>query len=160
VAAWNGHADLTRLLLDTGRCQLDLAGPGSVTPVVLAAQQRHQHVVELLVDAGCDVTRRATLRMRGGGVARDVAALHVAAAAGQAGVVRRLVAAGAPLDGCMAAGQLGSVTALHLAVEAGHRDVVDLLIESGCDVNRRTTSTPVLVDSDRTHCSTSYSTTV
>jgi len=144
MSAWNGHVDLTQLLLESGLCQLDIPGPGSVTPVLLAAQQGHHHVVELLVSAGCDVTGRATMRTRDGHVASDVTALHVAAQSGHVGVVGRLLAAGAPVDATMRAGQLGSVTALHLAVEAGQSDVVDLLIDSGCEVNgRTTTATPV-----------------
>jgi len=155
ISAWNGHKDLTQLLLESRLCQVDIPGPGSVTPVFLAAQQRHHHVVQLLVSAGCDVTRRATLRMRGddGHVASDVTVLHVAALAGHVGVVERLLAAGALVDSTMRAGQLESVTALHLAVEAGHSDVVDLLIDSGCDVNGRTTiSKPVYIISS--HCPT------
>lgn len=140
IAAWNGNIDLTQLLLECERCQVDPPGPGSVTPVFLAAQRRHSCVLQLLVDAGCDVTRRAALRMRGGGVANDVTVLHVAAQAGHVGVVRRLLAAGAPIDWTMKAGQLASVTALYVAVEAGHSDVVDLLIDSGCNVNGRTSS--------------------
>ena len=159
MAAWNGHIDLTRLLLASSLCQPDITGPGSVTAVFLAAQQRHHHVLQLLVSAGCDVRGRATLRTRGGHVASDVTALHVAAQSGHVGVVRRLCEAGAPLDATMRAGQLGSVSALHLAVEAGHDDVVDLLIDSGCDVNGRT-STPVF-DLNTSHSSSSpYSTTV
>lgn len=145
ISAWNGHVELTRLLLQSGQCQVDLAGPGSVTSIFLAAQQRHHHVVELLIRAGCDVTRRATLRMRGGSgsqAASDVTALHVAAQAGHAGIVRRLLSAGASVDAAMTAGQLASVTALHLAVEAGHSDVTDVLIHAGSNVNSRITSSP------------------
>jgi len=86
------------------------------------------------------------LRMRGGGrhVASDVTVLHVAAQAGHVEVVGQLLAAGAPVDATMRAGQLASVTALHLAVEAGHSDVIKLLIEAGCNVNGRTTTSSLL----------------
>jgi len=146
ISAWNGHADVTQLLLTSGHCEVDLPGPGSVTPVFLAAQQRHCHIIELLISAGCDVTRRAALLMRDGGghVASDVTALHVAAQTGHVGVVRRLLAAGAPVDATMRAGHLASVTPLHLAVEAGHSDVISLLIDAGCDVNGRTSTSTLI----------------
>jgi len=83
--------------------------------------------------------------MRGGSgsqAASDVTALHVAAQAGHAGIVRRLLSAGASVDAAMTAGQLASVTALHLAVEAGHSDVTDVLIHAGSNVNSRITSSP------------------
>jgi len=146
ISAWNGYPNLTHLLLQSQHCQIDLPGPGSVTPVFLAAQQRHSHITQLLISAGCDVTKRAALRMRGSGchVASDVTVLHVAAQAGNVEVVRQLLAAGAPVDATMRVGQLASVTSLHLAVEAGHTDVIRLLIDAGCDVNGRTSSsTPV-----------------
>jgi len=159
ISAWNGHVEVTRLLLESGLCQVDLPGSGSVTPVFLAVQQQHCHVVELLISAGCDVTRRATLRMRGGGghVASDVSALHVAAQTGHVGVVGRLLAAGALVDATMTAGHLASVTPLHLAVEAGHSDVIKLLIEAGCNVNRRT-STSTLRSFVPSNCSSFCST--
>ena len=160
ISAWNGHVDLTQLLLQSRHCQVDLPGPGSVTPVFLAAQQRHSHVVELLISAGCDVTKRATLRMRGGGyhMASDVTVLHVAAQAGNVGVVRQLLAAGALIDATMRAGPLASLTSLHLAVEAGHSDVIQLLIDAGCDVNGRTSSS-TRFSFKNSNCS-SFSTTV
>jgi len=138
IAAWNGLADLTRLLLQSRCCDVNLPGPGCVTPVLLAAQQRHSRVIGLLVAAGCDVTGRATLRMRRGGVAGDVTALHVAAQAGHAGVVRVLMDAGAVTDATMTDGRLAGVTPLHLAVEAGHSDVIQLLVDAGSNVNART----------------------
>ena len=158
ISAWNGYVDLTQLLLETGHCDVDLPGPGSLTPVFLAAQQRHCDVIELLVSAGCDVTRRASLRVRGGGhVASDVTVLHVAAQAGHTGTVSRLLAAGAPVDATMSAGHLASVTPLHLAVEAGHPDVISLLIDAGCDVNGRTTTSPP-VSFTHSNCSSFCST--
>ena len=79
------------------------------------------------------------MRRGGGAMASDVTALHVAAQAGHAGVVRDLMAAGALVDAPMRAGQLASVTPLHLAVEAGQSAVIQLLIDAGSDVNGRTT---------------------
>ena len=144
ISAWNGHVELMQLLLESGQCEVDFPGPGSVTSVFLAAQQRHCHAIELLISAGCDVTRRATLRMSdsGGHVASHVTALHLAAQAGHVEAVRQLLAAGALVDAAMTAGHLASVTPLHLAVEAGHSDVINLLIEAGCNVNRRTRTSP------------------
>jgi ankyrin repeat protein len=152
VAVWNNWIELIQLLLASG-CDLDVTGPGGVTPLVLASQHGHTIAVQLLVGAGCDVTRRAEFRMIVAASnaktdtivgsnyfrCRNVTAVHLAARYGHLDALRCLVSAGASVDAAMTvADHVGGVTPLHLAVEAGHIDVIDYLIVAGSDVNTST----------------------
>lgn len=82
--------------------------------VELAAAMGHEAVVDLLLAHGA----RPHL-------------LHTAVLSGRPALVRRMVAAGAPLDGVDGAG----FTPLLQAVAAGDRAVVRVLLELGADVS-------------------------
>ena len=56
IAAWNGHAALTRLLLDRGAAVSARGGSFAVTPLHWAAQHNHLAVARLLLAAGADLT--------------------------------------------------------------------------------------------------------
>jgi len=78
-----------------------------------------------LLDAGADVNARA----RGG-----VTALHLAADAGDAGLVSLLLARGAVVDPVLAP---WNATPAHLAVVQGHDTVVEMLSRAGADLMAR-----------------------
>lgn len=63
--------------------------------------------------------------------AAGITALHLAVAAGQAEIVRLLVAAGAELDARNGEGR----TALHDSIELGQRRITELLIAAGAEVD-------------------------
>ena len=115
LAAFFGHADAVRLLLDRGAPVGAVAeNPMRVQPLHSAAAGGDTACVRLLVDAGADVNAR----QEGGFVP-----LHAAAQNGDAAAVELLLAAGAdpslPTD--------DGRTAADLAREAGHEAVVDRL---------------------------------
>lgn len=47
---------MVKLLLDHGQCSVDLLNNRRQTPLLLAVSQGHASIVELLVQAGADVT--------------------------------------------------------------------------------------------------------
>ena len=102
------------------RRKLDLQDSVGVTPLMLAAQNGHGDVVELLLELGASA---------------DIAdeenrtALHYAAKSGEPTVVSALLDSGASAATTDAHGQ----TPLHAAAEAGHAATAKLLIESGAD---------------------------
>ena len=55
LAAWQGHVDIVRLLLDRG-ADVNARGDGGRTPLHYAAYWGHLDVVELLIEEGADVT--------------------------------------------------------------------------------------------------------
>ena len=56
LAAWQGHRDVARLLLDRG-ADPDAAGEGGAAPLYYAVKHRHPELVDLLLDRGADPNR-------------------------------------------------------------------------------------------------------
>lgn len=56
LAAWQGHLDVARLLLDRG-ADPDAAGEGGAAPLDYAIKHRNPEVVDLLLDRGADPNR-------------------------------------------------------------------------------------------------------
>jgi len=138
IAAWNGYTQLCTLLLDAGADpdRPGVAAAGGVSPLCLAVQQGHVAVCERLLAAAASPRCTADI-----GGCRAVSALHVAAHAGHAHLVRLLLRAGADVDARMTNGRgVGDVTPLHLAVERGHLDVVDALLDAGSNVDSGTST--------------------
>lgn len=115
LAAYFGHADIVRILLDEGVDVGPVADNDSrVRPLHSAVAGGHADVVDQLLDAGADVD----VRQEGG-----FTPLMGAAAAGSEGLVRRLLDAGADA----AARTDDGKTALDLARERGHEGLAELL---------------------------------
>lgn len=93
----------------------------TITPLMWAVQGRRAQSVQFLLDRGADVTVADHLGRT---------ALHLAAEAGDADIVRRLVDAGANINQLSAA----QASPLVIAVKGKHDEVVALLLREGADV--------------------------
>jgi ankyrin repeat protein len=122
LAAENGHEAVVRLLVDTGKADIDSKSNSGRTPLSLAAQRGHEAVVRLLVDTGkADIDSKDT--------EYGQTPLSLAAQGGHEAVVRLLVDTGkADIDSKNT--EYGQ-TPLSLAAQGGHEAVVRLLVDTG-----------------------------
>jgi len=81
IAAWSGHLDISRLLIDKG-AQVEAKSSYGRTPLHLAAEEGHVEIVRLLCDHGADVEARNISGFR---------PLHYAAYNGHISVVKELI---------------------------------------------------------------------
>ncbi|XP_047457909.1 ankyrin repeat domain-containing protein 50 isoform X2 [Mugil cephalus] len=129
AAAWGGHDEIVLTLLEY-QAQVDKADSKGRTPLIAAAYMGHHESVEILLDHNAKVD----LADGDGRTALSVAALCVPTAAGIKGfgeVASQLLEHGADPghrdhDG---------MTPLLLAAYEGHEEVVELLLEAGADVD-------------------------
>ena len=118
TAAWNGHLDICRLLLDKG-AQVEARNKFGLTPLHNAAQQGHVEIVRLLCDRGADVEVRSVSGWR---------SLHCAAYNGHISVVKELIEErNAEINARLNGGQ----TALSLARARNKPDVSSYLVSRG-----------------------------
>ncbi|XP_029968585.1 ankyrin repeat domain-containing protein 50 isoform X1 [Salarias fasciatus] len=131
AAGVKGFGEVASLLLERGAdpCHRDDDG---MTPLLLAAYEGHEDVVELLLEAGADVDETAG---PDGGVpaAAAVTPLLAAAAMGHMRTVSRLLFWGAAVDAIDCEGR----TALCLAAARGSVEVVRALLDRGLDENHK-----------------------
>ena len=132
LCAWNGYPKICQKLLQVG-FHVDSPGPGHITALSLACQKGHLNIVNLLIQAHCNINSTADIDTN-----EDVSALHFAAQHGHVEIVKALLSAGAHVNVAMTTRGINGVTPLHLAVEAGHMDVMDVLIDAGCDIQSST----------------------
>ena len=154
TAAYYGHTDCARLLVDNGADIHDTAGSRR-TPLGEAALWGHTDVARLLLDAGADIAaqdsytgdtplldaaqygRAVTVRLL---LLRDASvsarnkggntALHQAAIKGDTNIIQSLLDHGTDIH----TRNNDGVTPLELAARYGHIDAVRLLLEEGADV--------------------------
>ena len=119
-AAWKGHADVVRLLLDNG-AYVDHRDNAGQTALHLATGYKHNDVVKLLIEAGADVNVKKT--------ERGSMPLILAAKNDNAEGAKMLVKAGADIN---LHDNFGN-TALDYAKASGSTDVVAVLTENGAD---------------------------
>lgn len=131
ASAIKGYGAVASLLLERG------ADPGhrdndGMTPLLLAAYEGHEDVVELLLEAGADVDESAG---PDGSIsaAAAVTPLLAAAAMGHMNTVSRLLFWGADVDAIDCEGR----TALCLAAARGSLEVVRALLDRGLDENHK-----------------------
>ncbi|XP_056145493.1 ankyrin repeat domain-containing protein 50 [Lampris incognitus] len=158
AAAWGGHEEILLTLLDYG-AQVDKADREGRTPLIAAAYMGHREAVEILLDHNAEVD----LADGDGRTALSVAALCVPTAAGVKGygeVASLLLERGAdPVHR-----DRDGMTPLLLAAYEGHEDIVELLLEAGADVDETaspdantpaaTAVTPLLAAAAMGHIST------
>ncbi|KAK6315459.1 hypothetical protein J4Q44_G00149880, partial [Coregonus suidteri] len=125
TAGVKGYGDVASLLLERG------ADPGhrdrdGMTPLLLAAYEGHEEVVELLLEAGADVDESAG---PDAATSPAVTPLLAAAAMGHTKTVGRVLFWGAAVDSIDGEGR----TALSLAAARGSVEVVSALLDRGLD---------------------------
>ena len=121
-AAQEGHADVVRMLLNSGASVKDLHSESGQTPLLIAADRGHNEVCLLLLAQGSNVEEKTSLVGH--------TALHMAAMAGNNELVKTLLAHGAAVDG----DDISKSTALHLACQEGHLPCVLTLIKANASV--------------------------
>ena len=120
-AALTGHADVVKVLLESG-ANANAVDKGKDTALHLAAGHGHVDVAKVLIQNGAKVN---AVNFRGR------TALHVAAKYEHADYVKLLIQNGADLN----AVEEGKMTPLHFAALEGHADVAKVLLQNGADVN-------------------------
>jgi ankyrin repeat protein len=115
-AARRGHLDVARLLIDAGT-DLNARHLEGWTALAAAVIRGHEEVVELLLGHEQDVNAAI------GGIGQGMDAVRMAVQIGHAGILRRLLAAGACLDHRGFDGR----TPLELAQHLGREDCVKML---------------------------------
>lgn len=131
AAGVKSYGEVVCLLLERG------ADPGhrdhdGMTPVLLAAYEGHEDIVELLLEAGADVDETAGPNGSSPSAAA-VTPLLAAAAMGHMKTVSRLLFWGAAVDAIDCEGR----TALCLAAARGSAEVVRALLDRGLDENHK-----------------------
>jgi len=130
IAAYNGHLDICRLLVDKG-AQVTVKDRTGWTPLHCAAEQGHVEIVRLLCDHGAYVEARADRIWSSTGWTP----LHYAAEQGHVEIVRLLCNHGADFEARADRGW----RPLHRAACTVRTSVVKELIEvRNADVNART----------------------
>jgi len=117
-AAWYGHLDICRLLIDKG-AQIEAKDRYGLTPLHFAAGGGHHEIARLLCDLGADIEARTKSRWR---------PLHYAANSGNISVVKELIEErNAEINARINNGR----TALFWARQAGEDDIAAYLVSHG-----------------------------
>jgi ankyrin len=123
-AAYHGHTETVRLLLDRGASVHATADDGG-TPLHRAVASGHRadrETAYLLLDRGADAGRTNH---------RGETPLFAACAVGDTELAERLIHAGASVNSVAA----GKVTPLHIAAEKGHTTLTQRLLAQGANPN-------------------------
>ena len=123
IAAYNGHLNIVRMMLDFG-ASIGFT-EGLAFPLYNAARNGKDDMVSFLLDRRADVNM--VTKKQG------VSALYIAALHGHKGVVAQLLANGANVSLCTL---IDGEPPLHAAVKAGHIDVLLALLEFQADVDQ------------------------
>ncbi|KJK86072.1 hypothetical protein H633G_10085 [Metarhizium anisopliae BRIP 53284] len=122
-ASQRGHAEVVRILLDSG-ADINVQGGeyGYGNALQVASLEGHATVVQVLLDEGADINAQGEL---------DSNALQAASYGGHVEIVQILLEKGAHIN---AQGEPDS-NALQAASLGGHLEVVQILLEKGADIN-------------------------
>lgn len=106
----------------------DVRNKRRIPAIVLAASRKQVEIVEALIDQGADVNSRANDASKG---IAQITPLHVAAANGNADILRLLLTNGALVN----AQEKTGLTPLMSAAELGNIVNIILLVDKGADLN-------------------------
>ena len=121
-AAEAGQLDCVKILIEDGQVPAGLAGPGRLTPLMLAAGAGHYELVEYLLSVGGKILAKDKSKR---------SALLIAARNGNLRIVSLLLQQGSLFDDPDSSGN----TPLHYACAYGYPDVVDILLKAGANPN-------------------------
>ena len=121
IAAWNGHGEMIKTLLDKG-AEVNAQGGYHGNALQAASARGHEQVVKILLDKGVEVNAQ-------GGYYGN--ALYAASSGGHEQVVKILLDKGVEVN---AQGR-GYGNALQAASARGHEQVVKILLDKGAEVN-------------------------
>jgi ankyrin repeat protein len=121
-ASRNGCETSARLLLTVDPAMVDSKDKDGKTPLLVAAEQGHREVVEVLLEMNSDVNAQS---------GQYGNALQAVSAGGHKEVATLLLDKGADVNA--QGGQYGN--ALYTASDKGHKEIATLLLDKGADVN-------------------------
>ena len=122
VAAQEGHTEVCKLLLKTGRANVKETTNG-FTPLLTAAEEGHTEVCELLLDTGSDLEESTPKT--------QMTALHKAAIKGHESLLQLLLSPKYKPD--LNIRTRTEATPLHLASQEGHLTCVKKLLQAEAD---------------------------
>ncbi|KAF5682111.1 ankyrin protein [Fusarium denticulatum] len=144
LASRHGHKGAAKVLIDTGRVQIDLPDDMRRTPLSYMAQWGHETLVRLLLDQGAELeSRGAHHEVFGIECSKGRTPLSFASENGHPSVVELLLQRGAMVDSrteCDLREGSGR-TPLSYAAENGHAGIVQELIKTGANLETRNSST-------------------
>lgn len=121
LAARQGHPDLIKLLLNTGKFDMNEKDDGGWTPIMWAAEDKHRDATQLLIEQGANVhIRDEELNTP----------LHWAALSGNLEVCRLLLEAHADINSL----NIFKETSLHIAAREDCYNCVQLLVSRGANI--------------------------
>ena len=130
MAALYGKDVLVKLLLEKNAL-VDSKNDDGKTPLLLASAVDNIKCIELLIDAGADVTVRVQNDGPSYVIKDDATVLHHASKVGNKEIVKLFFEKGA--DQLINSCSYWHKSPLHYAVEAGHVEIVKMLLEYGAD---------------------------
>jgi len=144
LAVQSGRLEAAETLAVADPGAVDVARPGGITPLMVAALIGRVDLVRHLLAAGASV--RAVDD-------KGSSALYLAAQAAHADVVRDLLAAGSVVDQPRTDGYAAGTTPLCIAAEKGSAAVVSLLIDAGAAIDHSPADggTPLIASAQRGH---------
>ncbi|HML19725.1 MAG TPA: ankyrin repeat domain-containing protein [Candidatus Dependentiae bacterium] len=172
-AAFGGWADVAKILIDA-HANIDAVSDDYMTPLYVAIKKAQPEIVQVLIQAGADLTGKYCEGIRAIDLAideniakyistamgsthsvfnsTDIPPLHRAVDNERMDEIKALIANGANID----AQDYSKMTPLHLAAFNGYADVVKLLIDLGANIESRdgTNCTPLHVAASSGHLET------
>jgi len=130
-AAYNGLTEISTMLIEN-KASINITDKDGMTPLYLAARERHGLLVNLLLDKGANADVKVPHRW-GAEVPEAektyLTPLHWCARFGMSGEVLHLLKKGAQPD----ARDRDGMTPLYLAARGGHKIIVETLLEYKAD---------------------------
>ncbi|GKZ26243.1 hypothetical protein AbraIFM66951_004431 [Aspergillus brasiliensis] len=123
-AAAAGDRDGVWLLLTRSHARIEITDQNGLTPLLLAAENGHESIVQMLLETGATTETRAKFGQT---------PLLLSARNGHEGIVRKLLERGAAFE----IEDHHRQTPLLLAAKNGHEGIVQLLLEKGAEIETK-----------------------